>query len=986
MSTLFFGWPVFRLAAVTVMLLLAACNTHGEAGDDKYEKPAYFRVANEVVNPGLMPFAATISGFGNSLINEGSGFEPPVYRNKYIATENAPDRVVASPVALSHYDTLREGFLDGAEVRVYRIENGRFRMARRGRVAEGGFHVSGWLPLNPPDEILPSDVRRYIFRWADYNRPDAKYYFTVRAVDRSGNLSPAAVAYSTMRPARTAGGKADNRTMRFKPSALMPDRTAPPAPKNLRGSIGADGSLTLLWDPVETGDLAGYAVYRSDYPPEDHKGYYFDLAEPAASPDQYIRAGDMVVVSKKFYGASRNRHLSNRVWGAWNEYRLLLPGLVDFFSDESPRKSWALVPHHADSPVEEGGETCLKLELGFNESAVLGIYNHSGTAQSWYPVLETKPHKAEVWLKAEGKGRARFMLTGFYHDSVPSVPPADFRVGTEWKKHTASFTPPMLQQSDRPNQMILELTGPGTFYVDNFRVYRADLAYQEMPPEDYEELRRSGMQALRTHGIVNTRFRTHDMEQLTNPPGLVGGGTQKHNTLPQILGMMRKAGTNPWLQIEFHMGPEEWLGLVEYLAAPYDPAVDSPANKPWAYKRYLQGQARPWTDEFGRIYFELSNETWNRLFYPWVFDGMTDATTGKNYSPGHVYGMYQEYVRSILRGSPYWQAAGLDRKFAFVLGGWANQSYGRDAVAFSPSSDFMTIAAYNGGWDEGEGPPRRDVAGFFSVLSQVHHATQVAERHAAEARELKARGHASLSLGTYEAGPGYALNGLNNQSVSKEQEREQEQVMKSLAAGTATLDSFLARAYRGFKLQNFFTFDRGSHWKSHAKWYHGGQAYPSWQLLALFNNHGTGDMLKVETLSVPTMDMQSSGRRPPVADAPLAAVYATRRKDRYNVFVISRKVPGFHVAGDDGYTPVGIELPFESAKRVTLYRMAGDPMANNLLADEVKIEKIELPGNFGRRLILDERTGADRRGLPPASTYLYVFEGVGRDEKSDTGD
>lgn len=966
----------FSLVTAVGLFFLAACNSHGEPSDN-YKKPAHFKVTNDVVNPRLMPFAATISGFGNSFINEGSGFEPPVYRSKFIATENAPNRVVAAASALSNWDTLREGFLDGAEVHVYRIENWQFQMVRSGHIPDGGFHVSGWMPLTQGENIVSPESQRFSFRWANYNRPDAKYYFTVRAIDYNGNLSPPADAFSITRPAKVVEGAVANSTIKFKPSRLTLDSTPPPAPKNLRGRIGLDGSLVLEWDPVEARDLAGYAIYRSDYPPQAHKGYHFDFAEQATSSDQYIKAGDMVVVSKKLYGASRNRHMSNRVWGAWSEYRLLLPGLVDFFSDESDRKTWELARHESGTPVEQPGETYLKLDLAFAERTSLGIYNHSGTAQSWYPVLETKPYKVEFWMRMEGKGRARFLLTGFYHDSTPSIRPIDFQAGPEWRKYTATFTPPMVQQSDRPNQMILELTGPGTFHVDNFRVYRADLGYQEMPPSDYEELKASRMQALRTHGIVNTRFRTHDMEQLTNLPGLVGGGTQMHNTLPQILSMMRKAGVQPWLQLEFHMSPKEWLAFAEYMAAPYDPAKDTPARKPWAYKRYQQGQAKPWTDEFDRIYFELANETWNRLFHPWVFDGMTDAMTGKKYSPGQVYGMYQEYVRSILRSSPYWQAAGLDRKFAFVLGGWANQSYGRDAAAASPSSSFMTIAAYNGGWDEGEGPPGLNAPSFFNLLSQVHDAIKVGERHVRESQELKSGGHSHVSMGTYEAGPGYALNGLNNETVSKDQEREQEQVMKSLAAGTATLDSFLARAYLGFTLQNFFTFDHGTHWKSHAKWYHGGQAYPSWKLLSLFNNQATGDMLRTETISVPSVDLPAFKRRQAVQDAPLAAVYATRRGNRYAVFVVSRKVPDYPLAGDDGYIPVTIELPFHRARRVTLYRMAGNPMANNILADEVKIDKIELPASrLNRHFTLNTENGADNRGLSPAATFLYVFDGV----------
>jgi hypothetical protein len=709
-------------------------------------------------------------------------------------------------------------------------------------------------------------------------------------------------------------------------------------------------------------------VYRSDYPPQLHKGFFFQLAKAPASPSENIRAGDLVMVSKKIYAPSRNRFLSNRVWGAETEYGKILPGLVKFFPDEDPSKSWRLVPHARNTPVEEPGETYLELKLPAGAKEAVYTYNHSGTGQDWYEVLEKRPYKVEVWLRQEGTGSVRFRLGGFYDRAPQKIEPVEFRVGREWKKYVATFTPPAVQPGADSGAMMLEFTGPGVFSVDNFRVYRADTEYLDLLPEEYAALASAHLSALRSHGSIKTDVRSYDVEQLTNSAGVISG-TQKLITLPQILKVMRKAGVRPWLQIEFHLAPQDWLALAEYLAAPYDPKLDTPAAKPWAYKRYAQGQARPWVDEFDRIYLELSNETWNRLFYPWVFDAMTDATTGKSYTAGEVYGLFQEHVISLLRSSPYWRRAGLDDKVQFVLGGWAGQSYGAEAASASPSSDLMAIGAYIGGWDEGESPPALSNASLFDVLSHVSQSIPVAERHGKEADELRKKGHGKLRIGTYEAGPGYALNGLNDARVTEEQYRAQEQVMKSLAAGTATLDAFLARAYRGFEIQNFFTFGRGHFWRSHAKWYFGGQAYPSWKALALFNSEGTGDMLRTESLSVPVADLKAFERRQAVKDAPLAAVYATRTPGRVNLFVLSRKVEGF--------TPVTVELPFERADSITLYRMSGAPEANNLMADNVRIDKLAIPASqFSRRFSLNSSSGADERGLPPASTFLYVFEGI----------
>ncbi|KAF0162132.1 MAG: glycoside hydrolase family protein [Rhodocyclaceae bacterium] len=969
------------LAAGLVLALgnLAGCQAAGDPVA-AYRTPAHFRVSNAVVSKNLEPFAATIPGIGNSLLDimvSNSGFEPIVYRNMYPAQENSPDRVAVAPTALSQHDTLREGFLDGAEVRVYRIENGRFDVVREDRIAEGGFHVSSWLPAFPGSKLVPAANPSFNFRWDGYNRPDARYYFTVRAIDRAGKMSPPATAVSFDRPANTGKKAAETPLVEFRPPRSPAGGTPPPppAPGNLRGHPQLDGSLLLEWDPVKTPDLVGYIVYRSDYPPERHAGYFLQLSSQAASPRQHIRAGDLVVVSKKFYSASRNRMFSNRVWGSEGETSMLLPSTIGFFPDENPAKTWELVRHEIDSPVENRGETCLKLTLAPGTREIVGLYNHSGKAQTWYPVLEQRSYRVEAWMRQEGSGSVRFKFDGFHGAKPNAIEPIVFDVGTRWKKYVGTFTPPAVQDNATPGRMALEFSGPGTFYVDNFRVYRADTDYLDYLPSQYADIKSSGLSALRAHGLVKTKFRTYDMAQLTNDGGGVSG-TMAGNTLPQLLRAIRKTGKRPWLQIEFHMGPREWLAFIEYMAAPYDPAIDSPTTKPWAYKRYLQGQARPWVEEFDQILFELGNETWNRIFQPWIFSGMADATNGKAYTAGQVYGLFQEHVIGVMRSSPYWHSARLDDKFAFVLGGWGGLPYGREAADISPSSHYLTIAAYNGGWDEGEGPPRLDAPSLFNVLSQVNQsAIPVAEGHLRELRDLNARRKNPLRLGTYEAGPGYALNGLNNARISEAQSREQEQVMKSLAAGTATLDSFLARAYRGFDLQNFFGFRSGSHWASHAPWYRGGQAYPAWQLLSLFNNQGTGDMLRTDTLSVPVADLKPYERRKGVSNAPLAAVYATRRGNRHVIVVISRKIAGYPFAGDDGFTLVTIDLPFARAKRLTLYRMAGDPRSNNLLSPHnVKIDKVEI-GEWGKsRLTLDAALGADERGLPPASTFMYVFE------------
>ena len=121
-------------------------------------------------------------------------------------------------------------------------------------------------------------------------------------------------------------------------------------------------------------------------------------------------------------------------------------------------------------------------------------------------------------------------------------------------------------------------------WVDNFIVYDNASGFMALGPEDLAALQDSKMAFMRTHSTQ----RIYTMDMLTSPANVVGHSNLdalSPQTLPWLLSLMRQTGLQPWIQVLFGMAEAEWVGLVEYLVAPYDPAVDSPGSKPWAYKR-----------------------------------------------------------------------------------------------------------------------------------------------------------------------------------------------------------------------------------------------------------------------------------------------------------------------------------------------------------------------------------------------------------------
>ncbi len=932
--------------------------------------PAVFEITQEIINENLEPFTVTVGGFGNTLKRQGmSGFEPVVFRNKFYIREDCLDIIPFNSTSLTHYDSYQSGYLDGAEVFVYRITDGKFEMVREAKVKETV--IEYWNVSN--SKVIDPTVKDGEYGWDSWSRRTAERWISVFSVDKNGNLSKASNSFKIKFAEPAEGASSNNEYINFKVPRNASNDSQPVAPENLKVTLDEERNIyKLKWDLVDSPDIAGYAIGVTDTDPSKHRGTYIELEKsPNSVP---LKKGDMVFVSKIINIGNPSELFSNRLGNLDRILRGFVPAGVP--NDYVISDSWKIVKHKKDTPVTDSGSYYLEITPEDGKPAHVGhfgIPDISTTQQDYYPVPEEKEYKMEVWVKAD-KDNAPPVVFEWNGDARVGgfVGKTPFQPTTKWQKFEHTF---MGKPSDEGHHAYFVITcQPGATYAfDNFRVYRADTEYLDFTKKDYERIEHSGMMSLRTHGPIKTGTQTYNMDAYLSSAG--SNPRANGNTLPQMLTSFKKANVYPWLQIEYHMSPDEWLAFAEYMLATYDPKVDTPEDKPWAYKRYKQGHAEPWVDEFDRIYFELANETWNGLFRPWVFSDMADAKTLQEYKRGEVYAKMHDYVVEIMRSSPYWNQKAED-KFIHVLGGWAIGSYSQEIINTTKNGDFVTIAAYNGGWDEGEGPVQETPASFFNVLAQVNQtAIPRARQYAAMAVEARKAGK-DIKLGTYEAGPGYALNGLNNAVVSKEQKRQQENVMKSKVAGTATIDSFLARSYYDFDLQNFFTFSEGDLWKSHAKSYRGGQPYPSFMTLSIFNRLATGDMLATKTISVPTVDLPKAKRRQEVKDAPLAAVYATQNKDQLNVFCISRKIAGYPVKEDDGYTPFKVKLPITEAKSITLYKMSGEPTDNNIFSEKVKWEEVNIePANIkDGYLEINKSTGGSEKGLPPAETYLYVIK------------
>jgi hypothetical protein len=962
-------------AALTLFSLTAGALPAQKNGEELKEpqnfqdRPAQFTVTTDVVNEYVPRFTATIGTFGNTLILRNNGaMEPYQFRDRIWAGKDDPNRIHSG--GWSSWGSYKSGFLDGADVMVFRPMNGKMRLVRQDTVAEGGSVSEAWRQYRKNQTVKP-ETTSYTYAWDEKTEAGHPVWFTVYAIDEAGNFSKPAEPVQVT--SETAGsGKAQNDTFGYKEPRRAKDTEAPAPPTNLKAEPQDGGLLKLSWDPSPADDLQGYLIGFTDSDPTAHRGEYLQLQGQAENSEQEIKKGDWIVVAKEIRKLDpkmisvfqrRNDRVVNKFY----------PLLVGFNPYATPGKTWDYMDHPEDTPVENPGDTYLQLTVPEGETVNLQGKDISTDNQSWYNVPLDQDYTIEVWLKADSADAkpVTFTVDGSSKDVGEALPTFTFQPTTEWRKFEKTVTAKLPKQGG-VGFLTLKFEGPATYSVDNYRVYRADVPYLAFLPEDEERIRESGISFLRTHGPIKTGTDTYSMEQFTNDGGAVRG-IKSGNTLPQMLAAFKQVGVDPWLQIEMHMSPEEWQGFVEYMSAPYDPATDTPESKPWAHKRYTQGYEKPWTEQFEHIYFEIANETWNWTFNPWVFEAMTDGATGEQYDRGAVYGLFNDWVIEALRSSPYWTDAD-EEKYEFVIGGWLRSNFGWNAVKAGEHDDYHTIANYIRGWDGArydEKIASASPVNFFELLQYAYQGSiPTARTNVEHYLELKEAGHDTI-MGTYEAGPGYSFG-------NAQEDEAQELIGKSKAGGTATLDNFMMLARYGFDLHNFFTYGPGDRWKSHAENHWGGQMYPSFLALSLFNNHATGDLLETKVESVSTVDMPGRGRTVQVIGAPLADVYATREGDRVSIFCISREFPGFPEDSGDGFTQFQVNLPFTSAKKITLYRMTGELTDNNLREENVKIEEIPLGENVTDISVLpiNQKTGGDERGLPPGETFLYVFEGT----------
>ncbi len=979
-----------------------------------FKAPVVARVTLDAIHAEPSPKQSFVSGTNgfheiNAINHYHGGFEPMGFRPKFRAAETASDRVVLDA---EHAQAMAEGFYDGARIRVYHPINGKLVKVRDGIVPPGGHRASGWMSTRGQISTLKGKTD-FKMKLDSSFRPDHDYWFCVKAVDQFYQFSEASNAVHVRTGDKTAGQENPEPYpgwQRFDVQAA--DKPAPPpAPENFR--VRRDGDiLEFTWDPVEAEHLRGYKIFATGYAPGQHKGFELVLAGREPRPDQLVQKHDIVFVDHYKTALTPEDRSPYVNWPAlrgaiaspFKKAHFQEPyGLWSDASDNYPA-TWQLVEH--PDPIPRAfvgrGSTCLKWTVESDALTGFPLTPYAHKADTWYPALQPGQYTFEAWV--QGSGRASLVFVGPFapkgvelpygqraHPAAEyHIPPLQIPLTDQWRKVTGAFTVPAYLEEGL-GWICLAFRGPGTLYLDNLRIYRSDHPYGRYAPLTLRRINESHMRFMRTHELIKTRW-GYTLEGMTNHAcgNNYSAGRSHLHTFHTLLENMREAGNiSPWLQVEMCLSEQEWLGFVEWLCAPYDPARgDTPEEKPWAYKRWAMGQKKPWIEEFPEFAFEISNETWNQSFAPYDWDwgmAVTDGATGERYSYGGTYGLFNQYVIDLMRESPYWTDE-VEKKTRFMLCGWsAAPLFGAEAARLCPAADQVTYASYV--HNQGLGDPKviNDFKRFYVMQWPLSGVKPQFSRAMDTERRLQAEG-VDIGSGVYEYGYAYYVMPGDPPEAKEVDQR----LARSTIGAVAIFDAAMTGASLGMRDQAFFTFGHEiGAWGSHTTLPYGGHAYPFWKALILFNRYGTGTFLKTELTSAPrwdfpayeTEDNMRRVKRAAMPDTPLVSVYATIRGDRVTVFLVSRKLDDFPVEGDAGFTPVTLRLPFDRADKITLHKLAGKPRADDRFEEVHQVETVPLsPADFDGVLAVNRATGADPRGLPPAAIFCYVFEGtdVGR--------
>ena len=578
----------------------------------------------------------------------------------------------------------------------------------------------------------------------------------------------------------------------------------------------------------------------------------------------------------------------------------------------------------------------------------------------WQKLLKDQPYKCQIWMKQEG------LANGEVTVQLSSLVTKTLKVTGEWTQYEFDVPNDPARLTDQPTPLLVGSTDKGTLWVDNFLVYQANWPPFRMLKGRLETLKAwkpgtlriwTPLYAQTLECALSQKFAEMNRWSTRRLEGTTGF------SIPQALELCEEVGADPWLTLYPGYDDEECARLMEYLCAPADVG--------YGKRRAADGHPKPWSEVFGKIYFECGNECWNGTFAPLAYPGKPKQ-----------YGQIANHLFGRIKASPYFK----EGRFLTVANGWSGSIYRQrdsrtgqpmmapdkkrwclEVAENCPKADVVDLAFYYGGAD-GLTVLGADDKALYT--SQLMYSARVVEPGLEDAKllakEIKDQSGRDVRFAVYEGGPGYAIPGPGKAFVEVSEE-----VGKSLAMGVLTLDAYMYNLADGYVSNNYFTLKSGYNWATF-KEDNDPVPYPSWQALGLRNVYCTGDLVKVEPSDVKRVDYSEEVAEklnwkgdqkvkrtiPARAGIPLSLCYAFKDGKKRCILLINRTY--------DEPRQVRLSLPYEPSGRATVYTLThADPRAHNRFQENVKIQS-QTRDDFANGFTIT---------VPPSSALVLVNQG-----------
>lgn len=397
-------------------------------------------------------------------------------------------------------------------------------------------------------------------------------------------------------------------------------------------------------------------------------------------------------------------------------------------------------------------------------------------------------------------------------------------------------------------------------------------------------------------------------------------------TIDDCLSLSHTIEARPWITVGNGNTPDEWYGLISYLAAPASFDAD-------AARRAAHGQTSPWISTFDRIYLEIGNEWWNPIFYPF------------HVNQPEKYADLCNGIIERIRSHPHFDP----ERIKLIVGGWAINAQQWNSVtdATTTGQDYVSVAPYVvNDLDRS----RTDLDKYGTLFAAVD---AYLKDGGESTRQALARNGKGTRLAVYELNT-HITGGSASPEVASE-------ICTSVAAGVAVLDQAMSlMGNLGAGPVNYFVLlqrafnDRQGLWGNLIREADGTlRPRPVWHGLRLANLHLIeGDMVRTSVSGGGTWQQAANGSVPAMDNVPTIHAYAfvvrdpATQKRRANVLLVNRDLARPASAS--------VTLPFVAKEDAVAITLSGNGLSSNNEANEqISLHEtgVRWPGPETRMLI-----------------------------------